>query len=154
MTIVPITLRQARGFVGKHHRHNLPSKGWKFGVGLTVGDSQLVGVGMAGQPVSRRLDDGLTIEITRVCTDGTRNANSMIYGALSRAAFALGYRRIITYTLQSESGASLRAAGFKVAAELPSTRGWDRSGRPRVESDLFGRERTPHEAKVRWEKAA
>lgn len=149
LRLVPVTLRQARRFIGERHRHNLPPRGWRFGVGVEEG-GVLVGVGVASRPVARNLDDGVTIEVTRTCTDGTPNANSMIYGALCRAAFALGYRKVVTYTLVEEPGSSLLAAGFHIDAELAETSGWSRVSRPRVERDLFGEERTPQGAKVRW----
>jgi hypothetical protein len=148
MNLRPVTLAVARRFVGEHHRHNLPPRGWLFGVGVESG-GELVGVAIAGRPVARALDDGRTVEITRTCTDGTDNANSMLYGAACRAAKALGYHRAFTYNLASESGASLRAAGFEVDAVLPDRPGWD-NGRHRVERDLFGSRRTPAGPKVRW----
>lgn len=150
LALVPVTREEARRFVGQHHRHNLPPKSWKFGVGVAAG-GQLVGVGIAGRPVARLLDDGSTIEVVRVCTDGTPNACSMLYGALARAARALGFRRIITYTLGSEPGTSLLAAGWEREAELPARPGWD-NGRHRVTVDLFGQHRTPPGPKVRWVK--
>lgn len=150
---MPITLREARRFVGEHHRHNLPPVGWKFGVGIHDGQ-QLRGVGIAGQPKARMLQDGLTLELLRVCTDGVPNGCSMIYGALVRAGKALGYRRFVTYTLASEPGASLKAAGFTVDAEVTSGPTWRRDGRPRDDVDLFGNERRPTEDKVRWVRVA
>lgn len=91
----------------------------------------LVGVAMVGRPVARNFDDGMTLEVNRTATDGTKNANSMLYGACARAAFALGYRRIITYTQEGESGISLTAAGWKVIAERPAREGWSVVSRPR-----------------------
>lgn len=126
LRIVPITLRAARAYVAAMHRHNGPPRGHKFSVGLMSGDV-MVGVGIAGRPVNRHLDDGLTIEINRTCTDGTPNANSMIYGALWRAARALGYERGVTYTQADESGASLRAAGWVPDAELAARGSWRES---------------------------
>lgn len=82
---------------------------------------------MAGRPVARFFDDGLTLEVNRACTDGTRNANSMLYGAVRRAAWGMGYRRIITYTQADESGASLRAAGFEQIKTLPARSSWAES---------------------------
>lgn len=107
-------------------------------------------MGVAGNPVAKAMNDGVTIEIIRVCSDGTDNACSKAYGALCRAATALGYRHAISYTLASEPGTSLKAAGFEVEAVCTDERGWDRPGRPRQEVDLFGIEATPHEAKLRW----
>ena len=109
---------------------------------------------IAGQPVARKLDDGLTIEIRRVCTDGTYNACSILYGACSRVAKAMGYKRVITYTLQSEPGTSLKASGFINMGEAGGV-SWDQPSRHRDVSQmtLFGEERKyPDEKKVRWER--
>ena len=148
MTRRPITLREARRFVGAHHRHNRPPHAWLFGIGVEE-NGVLVGVGIAARP-ARGLQDGYTVEIIRVCTTGARNACSMCYGALCRAAKALGYRRAFTYTLDDEDGASVKAAGFVLDAELPERGGWDCLSRPRVEVDLFGQQQTPTDATVRW----
>lgn len=113
MKIVPVNLDKANDYVRRFHRHNKPVLGSKFSLGVQEGE-QLVGVAIVGRPVAARLDDGLTVEITRVCTDGTRNACSMLYGACRKVAKAMGYERIFTYTLPEEGGASLRAAGFKL----------------------------------------
>jgi hypothetical protein len=126
LTVIPITLKQAREFVSAHHRHNSPPVGWKFGVGLKQED-RLVGVATAGRPVARALDDGLTLEVNRTCTDGTRNANSMLYGAVWRAAKAMGYVRCVTYIQAEETGASLRAAGWRRTAALPARASWAES---------------------------
>jgi hypothetical protein len=109
---------------------------------------------MAGNPMSRKLmkADPYLIEVVRVTVTDAANACSMIYGALCRAAKALGYRRAVTYSLASESGSSLRAAGFVLVAELASSRGWNQPSRPRYERDLFGEARTPEGPKLRWEK--
>lgn len=114
LEIRPITLKAANAYVKEHHRHNMPTNGHKFSVACYDGD-RLCGVAIAGQPVARKLDDGLTIEIRRVCTDGTKNACSILYGACSRCAKEMGYKRVVTYTLVSEPGSSLKAAGFKNA---------------------------------------
>lgn len=111
MDIRPVTFRQASDYINQHHRHHRATVGCKFCIGLYE-DEKLIGCAVCGRPVSRYLDDGLTCEINRVCTDGTRNACSMLYGACCRAAKAMGYRQIITYTLESESGASLKASNF------------------------------------------
>lgn len=122
LRVVPITLRTAREFVAAHHRHNKPPVGWKFGVGLMAG-----GVATAGRPVARHFDDGLTLEVNRTCTDGTPNANSMLYGAIWRAARAMGYQRCITYTQADETGASLRAVGWVRVKSLPARGSWAES---------------------------
>ena len=108
---VPITFKEACDFIARYHRHHKPKVGHKFSIGVMV-DDRLVGVAVCGRPVSRYLDDGYTCEINRVCTDGTRNACSFLYGACCRIAKIMGYKKIITYTLESENGASLKASGF------------------------------------------
>jgi hypothetical protein len=148
VNIVPITLREARAFIALLHRHNKPPRGWKFGVGLRAGDD-LVGVATAGRPIARALDDGLTIEVNRTCTDGTKNANSMLYGAVWRAAKAMGYRVGITYTQAEESGASLKAAGWTPVEELPARASWAESSvKLRGLRDADGNGGV---ARVRWE---
>ena len=94
-----------------HHRHHKPVIGHKFSIGCEQ-DGTLVGVVITGRPVSRYLDNGLTLEVTRLCTTGEKNACSMLYAAAARAAKAMGYHKIITYTLETESGSSIRAAGW------------------------------------------
>ena len=103
LTIVPITLREANEFVRRHHRHHKPVPGCKFCIAVADRE-KIVGVAIVGRPVSRILDDGWTLEVNRTCTNGTKNANSMLYAAAWRAAKALGYKRLITYTLLEESG--------------------------------------------------
>lgn len=113
LTLWPVTLAEAKAFVAAHHRHHRPPTGWKFGVGVTDA-GVLVGVAMVGRPVSRVLQarEPLTLEVTRNCTDGTRHAASMLYAACWRAAKALGYVRLVTYLDRSESGTSVKAAGW------------------------------------------
>ena len=113
MTIVPINLDEANAFVEKHHRHHKPVPGAKFCIAVAVG-GVVVGVAIVGRPIARMADDGWTLEVNRTCTDGTKNANSMLYGACRRVAFGMGYRKLITYTLPSEGGRSLAAAGLQV----------------------------------------
>lgn len=131
LRLVPLSLAQANEHVSAWHRHNAPVPGHKFCIGAADEQDVLRAVAIVGRPVARNYDDGLTLEVNRVATDGTRNANSMLYGASARAAFALGYRRLITYTQSDEGGASLRAVGWKVIAERPATPGWSRPSRPR-----------------------
>lgn len=145
MNLRPVSLKTAQEFVRQHHRHNKPPVGHKFSVGLFDGE-RLLGVAVAGRPVARMLDDGLTLEVTRTCTDGTRNANSMLYGAIVRAATALGYAKCVTYTQHGESGASLRGAGWVVAAQLPARAGWDAPSRRRQD---IGSGDVP---RIRWER--
>ncbi len=131
LRLCPVTLAQANEHVAAWHRHNRPVPGAKFSIGCCDEDGVLRAVAICGRPVARSFDDGDTIEVNRVASDGTRNACSMLYAACSRAAFALGYRRIVTYTQASESGASLRAAGWRVLAQRPERLGWSAPSRPR-----------------------
>ena len=126
LNLAPIGYKAACDFVALHHRHNKPPRGWKFGIAV-LDDTQMVGVAMAGRPIARHFDDGLTLEVNRTCTDGAKNANSMLYGAVWRAAKALGYRRCITYTQADESGTSLRAAGWVKVKELAPRGSWAQS---------------------------
>jgi hypothetical protein len=131
LRIVPVDLADAREFVAAHHRHNAPPVGHKFSVGVAR-DAVLVGVAIVGRPVSRVIQaEGATLEVIRTATDGSKNANSMLYGACRRAAFALGYDRLITYTQGDETGGSLLAAGYRVVAQRPPRPGWDTPSRPR-----------------------
>lgn len=153
--LVPVSLNEAKRFVSDHHRHNRPPISWKFGVGVADVEGTLVGVAMAGLPKARLLMDGLTLEVNRTCTVGTRNANSMLYGAIARATFALGYRRLVTYTLAEEPGTSLRAAGWTRDKEIPADAGWWRPGAlNRGQPDLWGDMAAPTGPKVRWVKVA
>lgn len=143
LTLTPVSLRDTNAFVAARHRHHKPSRGHKFSIGCSR-DGRLVGVAIVGRPVSRYLDDGYTLEVCRLCTDGTKNACSMLYGAAWRAARAMGYRKIVTYTLASEDGASLRAAGWNCVGLAGGLR-W--SGERKPEQDLY-----PAEMKLRYEK--
>lgn len=129
---VPITLEEANAFVAEHHRHHKPVVGHKFSIGAALGN-KVVGVVIVGRPVSRHRDDGLTMEVTRLCVDGTPNACSFLYGAAARAAFALGYQRIGTYILKSENGASLRASNWRLVGERGGG-SWSVPSRPRVDT--------------------
>lgn len=111
MEITPLPLKVANEYVAKYHRHHKPTVGHKFSIGLE-NNGELVGVAICGRPVSRFYDDGKTLEINRLCTDGTKNACSELYGACVRAAKAMGYKKVITYILESENGASLKASNF------------------------------------------
>ena len=115
MKIVPITLKVANQFVTEHHRHHKPSVGHKFSIGLS-NDDNLIGVAIMGRPVARRSDDGFTIEVARLCTNGQKNACSMLYQAAARASKELGYKKIQTYILEIETGTSLKASGWKMEA--------------------------------------
>lgn len=144
LALQPITFKEASQFVRLHHRHHAPSVGHKFSI--AVNDStKVVGVVTVGRPVARHLDNGWTLEVTRCTTDGTKNAASLFYGAAWRATKALGYRRLITYTLAEEPGTSLKAAGWTA---LYQTEGgsWNCPSRPRVDTHPIGQ-------KTLWEAA-
>ena len=143
--ITPITLREARAFVDQHHRHHRAPQGGIVAIALAVeGADEPCGVAILGRPVARHLNDGWTAEITRLCVlPGVRNGCSRLYGGARRRACALGYRRLVTYTLASEGGASLRGAGYRLIGESPGGT-WSRRGRPRVDAH-------PTEPKLIWE---
>ena len=130
LRIVPVNRDQAVAFISDWHRHHTPPIGYRYALGVARGEL-LVGVATVGRPVARHFDDGLTVEVTRVATDGTEHACSALYGACWRAAKAMGYRRAMTYTHADESGASLRAAGWLHAATRAARSGWDVPSRRR-----------------------
>lgn len=144
LRIVPVTLAEANRFVALHHRHHRPVVGHKFSIGAS--DGGLRGVAIVGRPVSRHRDDGLTLEVTRLCTDGAKNACSMLYAAAWRAARAMGYERLGTYILASEDGTSLKAAGWRF---VHSSKGgsWSRDERGRDDKHPLGQ-------KELWEASA
>lgn len=144
LRVTPVTLREANAFVRRHHRHHGPARGCVYCVAVASGDV-VVGVAIVGRPLARRLQDGYTAEVTRCCTDETPHSASKLYGACWRVAQQLGYRRLVTYVLNSELGTSLRAAGWRCYGEAGGG-SWSRAGRPRV--DLH-----PLQVKIRWEAA-
>lgn len=140
LDIVPTSLAEANAFVEQHHRHHAPVLGHKFSIAVAKAYStpdelgtKVVGVAIVGRPVARGNDDGLTLEVNRCCTDGTRNACSILYRAAWRAARAMGYRRLITYTMPTESGASLRGAGFHLIGKRGGGN-WNTPARPRIDT--------------------
>ena len=142
LEITPINLDEANAFIKQHHRHHKPVPGCKFC--LAVSDEHGVcGVAIVGRPIARNFDNGWTAEVNRTCTNGHKNANSMLYGAAWRAAKAIGYKRLITYTLKDEPGTSLIAAGWRLVGECGGG-SWSRKNRPRV--DLH-----PLQRKLLWE---
>lgn len=146
LRILPVTYRFASDYCNKNHRHHKAPQGCKFAVQVADVDGLSVethGVAICGRPVSRRLDDGLTLEITRVCTDGRINACSKLYGACCKIAKEMGYKRVITYTLWSEDGASLRASNFDDCGEAGGLH-W--TGKRNLGQDI------PAEMKRRWER--
>ena len=141
--IVPVELQDANLFVHRHHRHHGPVVGHKFSLGILDADGIYRGVAIVGRPVARMLDDGYTLEVTRVATDGVKDGCSALYGACRRAAFALGYRKLVTYILESERGTSLKAAGWRCLGEAGGG-SWSRESRERID-------RHPLQKKIRFE---
>lgn len=122
--VVPLSFRQVCVYVRAHHRHAKAPRGGKVFLGLRDLTGALVGVAVLGRPVARAFDPEEVAEITRTCTTGVPNANSQLYGACRQIAKAMGYARVITYTEEGESGASLRAAGFVQIAVLEPRENW------------------------------
>ena len=148
LDLQPIDQDEAFLFIAQHHRHHLPPVGWKFGIAVSQenfdGARVVVGVITVGRPVARMLDNGWTLEVTRCCcAEGHPGAASMLYAAAWRACKALGYKRLITYTLKTESGGSLRAMGWKCLGDAGG-RSWHRENRARVD-------KAPTEQKTLWE---
>ena len=157
LELVPISLKEANAFVEQHHRHHKPVTGHKFSVAaagdgkikamypylVSEVDGKIVGVAIVGRPVSRYMDDGWTLEVNRLCTDGTKNACSFLYAAAWRAARNMGYKKLITYILDTEAGISLKASGWKCVGEAGGKR-WTGTRRPEV--DLY-----PAQMKLRFE---
>jgi hypothetical protein len=148
LEVVPISFNEACEFVALHHRHHRPPVGHKFSIAVVIDDGEktrrIVGVSMVGRPVARMLDNGLTLEVIRLCTDGTtKNACSILYASSWRAARALGYKKLITYILASESGTSLKASGWKLIGEAGGGK-WSRQNRPRLDNH-------PTDLKLRFE---
>ncbi len=147
---VPINLREANDFVQSWHRHSKRTRGGIFALGATAGDG-LIGVAITGRPIARLLADGWTAEVLRTCTspEAPKNTNSFLYGRCWQAAKAMGYKRLVTYTLQTESGASLRGAGFNIVAEVKPYH-WSRPeiGRYRDWQPIYG------QLKFRWERTS
>jgi len=146
--VVPIVLRDANGFVARHHRHNREVRGCRFCLGAVHEyGGELLGVVIVGRPVARKLDDGLTAELLRLCTpdDAAKNVCSFLYGRAWRAWRQMGGLRLLTYTLASENGASLRAAGARVVADGVGAEQWSRNGRLRAYDPVSD------QLKLRWE---
>lgn len=146
-SLVPVKLQEANEFVRNFHRHNKPVTGHVFSIAASDGDS-LIGVAICGRPVSRHLDDGQTLEVLRCCVLETaqKGACSFLYARAWRAAAALGWQRLVTYTLQSETGASLRGAGWRIVGESPGATGKGWTNRPGREwQAVVGQD------KFRWE---
>ena len=145
LVLVPISLSEAMLFVKRVHRHHKPPQGGLFAIAVAQQDAEEpCGVAIVGRPVARKLDDGWTAEVTRLASDGSRNACSILYSAAWRACRALGYKRLVTYILDNEPWTSLQAADFKLVGECGGG-SWSRENRPRVD-------RHPTQKKLRWEK--
>lgn len=142
--IIPCTIEQANTYVARFHRHHGPVVSARIALACADETGHVHGVALAGRPVARMLDDGWTLEVNRVATDGTHNACSLLYGAVWRASRAIGYQRCVTYTLPEEGGASLRAAGWQCIGDRPSHQ-WSNPGRPRAFNALYSL------TKWRWE---
>lgn len=145
LRVRPSTLHEANRFVREHHRHHPPARGCRFSLAAVDAAGRVVGVAVVGRPVARALDPHTTAEVTRLCTDGTRNACSLLYQAARRAWQAMGGVKVITYTLPEEGGASLRAAGWVEKGEAGGGT-WSRPSRPRTD-------KAPTAVKTRWEAA-
>lgn len=151
---VPLDLKDANDFVDKNHRHHSPVHRDKFRVGCEV-DGRLVGVVQVGRPLSRHLDDGKTLEVVRLCTNGSANVASFLYSRAARIAQEMGYSKIITYILETESGTSLKASGWKCEELSAGGGSWSVPSRPREQTQLtlFGEtEKYPICKKQRWAK--
>jgi hypothetical protein len=148
LEVAPITIKEANAFVKNFHRHNKPVKiGYRFALGAMY-EAELVGVAIVGRPVARMLDDGLTAEVNRVCVvdHAPKNTCSFLYGRCWRVWQQMGGKRMITYTLQEESGSSLRGAGWKIMGEVkPQEKPWSGPGRERYWQPIYG------QLKFRWE---
>jgi len=142
LTIVPIKQDEAKAFINQKHRHHKAPIGSIFQIAVAK-DKQIVGVAMVGRPVSRHLDNGWTLEVNRLCTDGTKNACSMLYSASWRVAKNLGYKKLITYILSEETGASLKASNWKCIGEAGGG-SWNCENRPRVDKH-------PTQKKIKFE---
>lgn len=143
LTIVPCQLDEANAFIKQHHRHHQPVVGHKFSIAVADERNEVRGVAIIGRPVARHLDDGWTLEVTRLATDGCPNACSPLYAAAWRAVRAMGYKRLVTYILNTEPGTSLRAAGWRCVGEAGGG-AWSCPSRPRVDKH-------PLQVKLRWE---
>jgi len=144
LELVPIKQKEAQAFVKKNHRTHKATIGSVFQIAVAK-NGVIVGVVVVGRPSARMIDKGWTLEVTRLCTDGTKNACSMLYAAAWRVAKNLGYKKLITYILASESGVSLEAAGWKCLGRAGGG-SWDRKVRPRIDTN-------PIQIKIKFEAA-
>lgn len=154
MRAVPLELKDANAYVEKYHRHHKAVSRDKFRVGCEEG-GELIGVIQVGRPLSRYLCDGETLEVLRCCTNGRPNVASFLYSRVARIAREMGYKKIITYILQSELGTSLKASGWELDKDDCGGGTWSSPSRPRelTQITLFGAEQKyPTERKQRWVK--
>lgn len=159
LEIRPISIAKANAFVEQYHRHHGKKVGCRFAIAVYDG-GVLHGVAICSNPVARNADDGLTLEVSRLCTDGTYNACSILYAACARIAKDMGFKKIQTYILESESGTSLKASGWKLEADNVGSLNWidcknqrqiARNMKPKQMS-LFEEKKPPEEMKQRWVK--
>lgn len=141
LQLTPVSLSEANAFIKRFHRHHKSVVGHKFSIAASL-NNKIVAIVIVGRPVSRYADNGFTLEVTRLCTDGTHNACSILYSAAWRASKAMGYKQLITYTLPSEGGASLRASNFKLIGQCGGG-SWNRANRPRIDKH-------PLQQKLKW----
>lgn len=159
LVVRPISIKEANEYVERLHRHHGKKVGCRFAIGCYEGN-ELHGVAICSNPVARKADDGLTLEVSRLCTDGTRNACSVLYGACARIAKKMGFRKIQTYILQSELGTSLKASSWKLEEDSAGKTSWMQNASERTKArnayqqmELFPTEKKPpEEYKQRWAK--
>jgi hypothetical protein len=151
-SVTPLTLKEANEFVDHHHSHNKRVQGYKFAIGA-IYDGKLVGVSICGRPISATLDNKKTIELLRSCVldDAPKNTNSFLYGRSWRVAEAMGYKKMITYTLIREKASACKAIGMKIVGQTKdSTKAWahkeKKDGIKRLAQEIY------KELKYRWEK--
>ncbi len=141
--VVPCSFDEACAFVAQHHRHHLPPVGHKFSIAVADEAGEVRGVCIVGRPINNHLDDGWTLEVTRVATDGCPNACSALYGAAWRVVKGLGYRRLVTYILKTEPGTSLKAVGWRWIGDVKG-KSWSHASRPRIDKHSI-------QDRMRWE---
>jgi len=154
LCIKPISLKDANAYVEQNHRHHPKVQGHKYSIGAFNGN-EMVGCAIVGHPQGRYLDDGLTLEVLRLCTDGTHNACSILYGRCARIGKELGYKKIITYILESESGNSLKASGWICEDEHCGGFSWESCKRAKERNEykqisMFPSKEVPKEYKKRY----
>ena len=153
LVIKPITLKGANEYVINHHRHHSKVQGHKFSLSVWEND-RLCGVAIVGHPQSRRIDNSNTLEVLRLCTDGTYNACSILYARCAKIGKDMGYSKIITYILESESGTSLKASGWHCEEERCGGLHWtgEREKERHKQISFLPEKETPKEMKQRWVK--